>query len=282
MEKQVIRGKPVYVFESHNEALWPWAEMKSAHPGRLILITLDHHTDTKLAFLTSNYVYDYAQGNLDKSLERIAERVAQIDPKREEDIKQAVADLRNDEQIDAAIRLGLFEFAFCFNNKNKNTRSTEEEEYFADDISFLLKSPPQPPFTYAVPDRNIYEIAEPCAVGCNERCHGDECDRKQADQVLESVMLNELITKANRFAEPTGIQSITGLPYVLDIDLDYFRSVKGLAPEDPQTFYGLVRNANGITIATEPKYVEGGRIDSDLTSQSALQKMLQHIEKALA
>lgn len=281
MEKHQIHNTTVFVFENHNNALRPWAEIKSVHPNPLILITLDHHTDTKLAFFTSNFVYDHAHGNLEKSLDRIAERVAQIDPRNEEHIRLAVADLRNDEQIDAAIRLGLFDFAFCFNNQRKNTRSIEEEAYLADEFYFLSE-PPQPPFTYGVPDRKIYELAEVCVVGCQERGHGDECYRKHADQVLESTMLNQLIAKANIFAKPAGINSITELDYVLDIDLDYFRSFKGLEPENHQTFYQLVRRSVGITIATEPNYVKRERIDEELTSEYALQRILVHLERALA
>ncbi len=280
VEKHEIQDKAVYVFEAHNVAFAGWAEIKAADEDHLILITLDHHTDTKLAFLTSDFVHDYAQGNLPRILERIDERVGQIDRTNSEHIEQAVADLRNDEQIDAAVRVGLFEYAFCFNNQGKNTPSVEEEAYLADEFYFLSEAP-KPPFTYRVPDRKIYEIGKRCAVGCEERVHGDECYRKHADQVIESVMLNQLITTSNTIAQPAGIKSILELPYVLDIDLDYFTSTKGLAPEDPQLFYEMIRGAVAITVATEPNYVKRERIDEELTSEYALERIMNHFEKAL-
>ena len=120
MEKREINGKWVYVFESHNIALEAWAELKAIH-HELNLITLDHHTDTNPAFGRSSFVRDYARGDQAKETERINERVAEIDWRNKDQIQKAVAELRNDEQIDAAIRLGIFSFAFCFNNSNGNT-----------------------------------------------------------------------------------------------------------------------------------------------------------------
>ncbi len=39
--------------------------------------------------------------------------------------------------------------------------------------------------------------------------------------------------------------------YILDIELEYFRSEKAIDPADPATFYRLLRNAVAVTIATE-------------------------------
>src|SRR5439155_16096926 len=121
---------------------------------------------------------------LEEHLVVIAERVAQIDLKDEEHIKQAVSDLWNDEQIDAAVQVGIFCYAFCFNNKHTNTRSIEEDAFLAEISHPVFGGRPEPPFTYAIPERRIYEIGEICAVGCEERCHGDDCTRLHADQVI--------------------------------------------------------------------------------------------------
>jgi hypothetical protein len=154
--------------------------------------------------------------------------------RNEEHVKQAVTDLWNDEQIDAAIQVGIFSYAFCFNNNHTNTRSIEQMEYFSQPHIPFLSNPPEAPFTYKIPDRRIFEIGEICAIGCEERCHGDDCYRLHANQAIESVMLNQLITIANTMAASAAIGSITAIPYVLDIDLDYFRSISSLRPTKPR------------------------------------------------
>lgn len=277
MNRLEIHGKSVYVFEGHNVAFEAWAEVKGKHSEDLNLITLDHHTDTLLGFGRSTH-----RPKLEEHLPVIAERVAQIDLKNEAHVKQAVVDLWNDEQIDAAVQVGIFRYAFCFNNHHTNTRSVEESAFLADNFHSAFGRRPEPPFTYAIPERRIYEIGEICAVGCEETCHGDECTRLHADQVIESIMLDRLVATANTIAAPTGIQSIVTSPYVLDIDLDYFRSIKSLSPEDATTFHRLIADCVAMTIATEPNYVKELRIDDSLTSELALHGVLKHVENALS
>lgn len=95
-------------------------------------------------------------------------------------------------------------------------------------------------------------------------------------------MLEQLIATANLMAVPTGIQSIGDTPFVLDIDLDYFRSIKSLSPEDTTTFYCLIRDSVAITIATEPNFVKDIGIDDDLTSDLARAAVMAHIQEALS
>jgi hypothetical protein len=276
LEKHVINGKSIYVFEQHNVAFAAWCEIKREHDEDLNLITLDHHTDTKLGFGRSTHV-----PKLEEHLPIIVARAAQVDFRNDEDVKKAVEDLWNDEQIDAAILVGLFKYAFCFNNCHTNTKSIEQEAYMAKPFFWFNENPPQPPFTYKRPERGFYEIGEICAVGCEAKRHGDDCNRLQADQVIESAMLNQLLIRANAMATTLGIQRITDVPFVLDIDLDYFRTIKSLAPTDATTFYSLVRNAVALTIATEPDYVHDLRLDEELTSEAALTQMMSHMNRAL-
>jgi hypothetical protein len=191
-----------------------------------------------------------------------------------------VADLKNDEQIDAAVQAGIFLYAFCFNNQHKNTHSVEQTAFLADVFGSRIRG--TSPTAIYVPERRIYEIGEICAVGCEAGCHGDDCYRLQANQVLESVMLDQLIATGNLMAVPTGVQSIADIPFVLDIDLDYFRSIKSLSPEDTTTFYRLIRDSVAITIATEPNFVKDLRIDDDLTSDLARAAVMAHIQGALS
>lgn len=50
LEKREIRGRTIYIFESHNVAFAAWADIKANHDKGLILLTLDHHTDITEAF----------------------------------------------------------------------------------------------------------------------------------------------------------------------------------------------------------------------------------------
>lgn len=282
MEKSITHGKPVYIFESHNIALAAWAEIKRTHDQDLILITLDYHTDKNKAFRRSDFVYEYARGNPEKTELRINERISQVDWRDDESIHQAVTDLKNDEQIDAAIRLGLFSFAFCINHRHETT-SIEVRDWIKETGGFPLgRKRPEPPYAYEVPDNKIFEVGGNCSIKNEETTHGDDCATPVEDQVIESVMLEHLITTANSMARFASIEDITRVPYVLDIDLDYFRTLKSLSPDDATTFHAIIRNAVGITIATEPAYVHDLRMDDELTSDYALERVLQHINSALS
>lgn len=81
-------------------------------------------------------------------------------------------------------------------------------------------------------------------------------------------------------AKSVGIEDIRLSPFILDIDLDYFRTIAALSPQDPTIFYELVNKAVAITIATEPSFVERLKLDSQLTSSYALQKVIEHIKIA--
>src|SRR5262245_6019968 len=271
MEKREIKGKPVYIFESHNVALTAWDEIKTNHQSELILITLDYHTDDRPAF--KGYARNAVTGETNrpddfrsKVAALIDQRLAEFDRRDGDTIQKAVADLRNDEKIDADIRFGIFSFAFSI-NQMRSTHSIEEEAYFDAREFNIFAERPTPPFTYSVPPNKIFTIREDCEIGCEKDTHDDDCCRKHSDQSIESVMLDQLVSKANSMAASAEIEDIKSIPYVLDIDLDYFRTIKSLTPDDPSAFHDLIRRAVAITIATEPDYVHDLRLDRELTSE---------------
>ncbi len=277
MEKREIHGKPVYIFEDHNVGLAAWADIKAQYETELILLTFDHHTDVHEAFI--GWAYHANNRNMDNVEPIIEKRLARVNVRNPQSVQEAVKELRNDEQIDAALRLGIFRLAFCFNNQHRNTRSIEEQQF--SDSWTPGAIPPEPPFSYEVPKRKIFEIGEICAVGCERMPHNDDCLELAANQAIESVMLHRLIATANGMARSADIEAVTKVPYVLDIDLDYLRTTVAVSPRDARVFHELLRNAVAITIATEPKFVRMERLD-DVTSEYALEKVLQHIEQALS
>jgi hypothetical protein len=111
--------------------------------------------------------------------------------------------------------------------------------------------------------------------------HTDECLEPAANQAIESVMLDRLMSTANRMASAAGIKDVAKVSYVLDIDLDYFRTKQAASPGNAGVFHELLRNAIAITIATEPEFVRMERLD-DVTSQYTLDLVLRHVNEALA
>jgi hypothetical protein len=112
--------------------------------------------------------------------------------------------------------------------------------------------------------------------------HDDECTSRRSAQVLESVYLDQKLKALDTMAAQDGVPPVEAEPYVLDIDLDYFHSERAIEPDDPTTFYRLVRNAVAVTIATEPEYVKNGRDKgSNVTGESLLKRMKQHLTTAL-
>ena len=69
--------------------------------------------------------------------------------------------------------------------------------------------------------------------------------------------------------------------YILDIDLDYFSSEKSLSPVSTKIFYNLIRNADLITIAKEPLFVDMYS-QGTLTADEVLSKLIEHIKLALS
>jgi len=274
-----IHGKPVYTFQSHNAALSAWADIRRRRHSQLLLLTFDYHTDVLEAFLRLTFK------DLGEPFEhcklRIQRRLSQVDISDPESVRLAVVELRNDEHIDAAIRLGIFTLAFCFNYR-ESTLSIEERRYLDGGGWHIGLPQPKQPFTYTVPANQIFEVKETCFVGCPVTPHTDSCIRPFADQAIESTMLRRLIETANTMARAVRLEDVTAVPFVLDIDLDYFRTIASLSPADGSVFHGLIRNAVAITIATEPRFVEALRLDPELTSDYSLARLREHVDKALS
>lgn len=81
-----------------------------------------------------------------------------------------------------------------------------------------------------------------------------------------------------------GLSDIEALPYILDIDLDSFHSMKAANPDDASTFRRLIRSALAITIATEAEWVEEVWEDDDNepSADRLLGIVLGHINAAMA
>lgn len=113
--------------------------------------------------------------------------------------------------------------------------------------------------------------------------YGDMQARLHADVAIEASHLSECLSYGDEMIVALGHgEGILKSNFILDIDLDYFRTCQALNPSDASKFYELVRSAYAITIATEPSFVESCRFDDSVAADSSLEILLDHIQKALS
>jgi hypothetical protein len=261
--KITISGKDVYIVKDHHHVLGGWAEVRrsqeQASAGAPALLTFDHHTDTKPPFDNHRFWATHSSATQPRNTAAmnamLSNLLGDLTWKTKASVKRAIAKLKHDEHIRTAIAAGIVSCAFVINLDGGNLTD---------------------------PVGHVYEAYSGCAsIGCPKAIHDDQCERARADQVLESGHLNHEIGVLDAKARANGEPGVAE-PYILDIDLDYFHTQKGIAPTDTATFYQLVQNALAITVATEPGCVKSLRLPgSKITGKSLLANMLQQIETAL-
>jgi hypothetical protein len=288
-----IEGLPIFVFERHNWALLPWAQVSRKHP-ELSLISLDHHTDSLQAF--ARYCHrrlpeGYTNEQLDMAMDA---ELAKVQLSGDEFIVDAVTKLQHDEQIQAALRLKIFQFAFVisFQSGHDDPRSAEQEalceqwdlRLVLDRLQRGLPCPELPlrPFKYPRSPIGLYLVGHACIPDCEKSQDDDECLRLQYDAAIDSVYLRQQLSVGNEMATTgAGRGSCYDRPYVLDIDLDVFHTRKAVTPADPSVFHELIRGAVAITIARENDCVSDLQLEGeDLTSSWLLDQVLDHIRQA--
>jgi hypothetical protein len=234
-----VKRKRVYTVRDHHHVLeaWAWYRRQNARSPTPVLLTLDAHTDLKPAFGdwgTRN------QGNLPTLQLATANRIASaLAPGAM--IETAIADLDHDEHIDLAQRLGLVDHVYLFLSASGGI--------------------PALPADWAQADIQTPTCPQPHGMGTNVHF----CDVKTAPTLLESSQLGSWI----RQIEATEGSRLKDIRYILDIDLDYFRSIRGLTPKSAAAFRRLIRSAEIVRIAREPGCVKSGRLDGKLTSKKA-------------
>ena len=147
-------------------------------------------------------------------------------------------------------------------------------------ISIPNRRQAEPPFTYAIPDsrivvmpkRNDYPWLEP-----------DGDDRSYLDAAVDSRFLGERLELIDQICTTGGVPGLFELPFILDIDLDYFNTRKAISPDCSQVFHKIICNAAAITIARETRCVEICQLEGEHLSGAFLeQKVKEHIAVALA
>lgn len=286
-EHRVIKGKNIYVVEAHHLALAAWALVRRASAKSLNLITIDHHTDTREAFLgyAGNERYEC---RIDDEVALREQLTAQIDWRDDASLQAAITKLRHDEHINAATLSGIIDQAYCIQlSDNGGYQSIEEQAFAANRHARWPAAPTLPvparPMTYIATVERIYVIPAPCYIGCSTRPHNDDCVTRHALEIVEARYLEDQLARGSEISLCFGLPNLEAAPYILDIDLDAFHSRKSITPDDPSTLHRLIKNAIAITIATEPECIkelwddEGDLMDSD----ELLAELMRHIDAAL-
>lgn len=280
---ECIRGKDVFIFEDHHQALLPWAHFKQKIGIAPVLLSFDYHTDTRMAF--TNHAY-----NVNKNfneMEKISkERCSIINPYDFETIKSAIKDLRHDEHIDAGIRSGIIDCAYIIQNQAFATLSMEDEQYFENlkRPEFFLSKPQRPsqPMTYAIPENRMFIASDGYTFDQHECKNGDAALIRHRDRAIEDAHISIKLGELRQMSHTSGLPWIESNSYILDIDLDYFNTWKSINPDACSNFYQLIRNSSGITIARESDCVDMLKIEGEqITSDMLLSRMRQHIDTAL-
>jgi len=257
VQHMVVEGKNVYIVENHAWAIAAWAEVRRDAIIAPLLISFDCHTDTFPAFTKYSVDIDGDFHTMKAKAIREDER-KKIDFRLPSSVIEAAQKLANEEQIDAAIQSDILRCAFIVQYSDSGDET--------------------------VPGDRIFIVPAGCAVDCSKLPHDDSCNRIHYDQAIESSYLKGKYRIIRKMAASISIHDVFETVYILDIDLDYFRTMKAINPDNASLFHMLIRCAKAITIATETDYVEMCKIDEDepITSDRLLAILLDHIHYALS
>lgn len=285
--RHAIKGKDIYVVDDHHKALAAWVLVRRSLGAAPNLITIDHHTDTHEAFLGHAHWEAYEGRVKDQEVFRVG-LVARIDWRSDASVAEAIGNLRHDEHIDAATCSGALGDAFCIQLSDSGATPSVEQLAFEKSMGENWPNPPtvpkpQRPMTYEPAANRVYALPFECFIGCQGRPHKDDCLLRQSDEIIEARYLDDQIARGSEISRCFGLPDLEAAPYILDIDLDAFHTRRAISPEDPSTFYRLIKNAVAITIATEAECVEEEWLDDEdqMNSDELLQELLGHINKAL-
>ena len=267
---RIVKGKKVFIFESHQYALYPWALVKRDYENKEIdLLSVDYHTDTIDAFL--RYAANVSGGELNYDL--MNELVENIDYRDDSSLVQAIGRLQNDEHIKAAIRSGILKHAFIISLSGHETPISFEEKERIDNVNTpearmqmimgTYQITPKEKRTY--PESDIYMPELKCT---------------DADEVIEDGFLDYHIKELSRISGLINEQGKFTSRYILDIDLDYFTSVQAIEPKSYNVFSHLIQEAEAITVAMEHTCVEMCS-DYKTNSDELLKKLMSIIDNSL-
>ena len=281
LEQRNINGKNIYIVESHHFAMMPWANLRAQMDIAPLLVSFDHHTDTHDPFLHYCY-YHNPNGKQEYSEELAASLVQRMDFTNVSSIENAIANLRFDEHVKTALAADIISSAFIISYDNRadfplsyqeQDRIDNWQNIMIDQISGIQVEEPQRPFTY--PPSNLFMPP----IDFESKGLGGE---QVLDYALESDFLLEKFNILGDMCPQSINNNCIQGRYILDIDLDYFHTIKSIHPDNCAFFYELIRNSEIITIALERECVEICKeVTENFDSDDLLNWLIEHIEAAL-
>lgn len=283
-----INKKPIYIFEDHSLAFKVWLKIKKENITSPYVISLDHHTDTLRALNNSafsSWVNAYKNYNLHDGYYEsfLKTHLYSLDCNSEEQVNLFLLKLKHDEHIDAAIKLGIITHSISIQwSDSSGTSSVEEETWRSNDwrnqvgkvsmleLQELINNQPQypePPYNYNLPEDRMFVIGYPNCE-CPKSPHDEICFKNMYDKALESSFLTKKLEVIENLQNNINQRGLQPFEFILDIDLDYFHTIKSISPSDKEAFSWLVKNSLAISIAKESICVnmlqcEGENINSE-------------------
>jgi UPF0489 domain len=229
------------VVESHHQVLSVWAEYRRKCERAPVLLTLDHHTDTSLPF-RSHLGKQFPKDRIlqEEQRQNLLKQISYLDAVS---VMKAEALLSHDEHILTALNTDILSSAFVI---AQNARDTDLETYRQHRVC-------------------CYSVGR----------SGAHVSLSECDHVLESSFLRSAIEHFNQIRKQNGEGELLEGDYILDVDLDYFNTMRAVNPQNPQLYKQLYKKAGLVTVATETVHVLLCSRESGLTSTKLLESLEQ-------
>jgi len=168
--------------------------------------------------------------------------VAQLDHTDPLTIETAMEKLGNDEHVVAAIGADIIRSAFVIAH---NAADTAQDIYLEHKI---------------------------ICRGVDEYYHAGRI-RPQPNNVLETDFLTKRLQDFDDILRKLNEPLLRDAPFILDIDLDYFNTLRAVRPEAPDLIRTLAKEASLLTVATEPEFVTHCAVEPGLTWKQLLDEL---------
>ena len=231
--------------EHHHEVLPYWAELRRTLPLAPRLLTLDHHTDTSRPFRRHLRRKAKAQGQRlsdEVELQISKELVTQLNYSDASTIEAKMDILGNDEHVVAAIGADIIRSAFVIAHRAADT------------------------------DQEVYLKHKIICRGVDEYERAGRI-RPQPDNVLETEFLAKRLQGFDDMMIALNEPLLREAPFILDIDLDYFNTLRSVRPESSELIRILAQEAVLITVATEPEFVTYCAVEPNVTWTGLLEDL---------